>query len=328
MVLTPDLLTSLAIVAVSLYTLVTAAGQAVSRSLALARHYGVPDVIVGMTVLAVGTSLPELASNVVASAGIAAGTLDYEVTSAVVLGGNLGSATVQQLLLVGILVLGYGRIDPPDSFLRAHYLPMVAGLALALALAWDGTLSRLEGVVLLAAYGAYVVDSYRRRPLGSGSGPPSDAVRRDLILTAGALALVLASASLLLWVVDGVVAVLDLGGSTVGVLTIGMAAALPELSTVLDAIRRRTPDVALGVLIGSNLVNPLLGLGLGAVVSTYHVPDPVRLWDFPFKLLAAVAVLAFLRFGPDRALTRRAGAYLVAAYFLYLSGRLLVFTAT
>ena len=327
MVLTPDLLTSLAIVVVSLYTLVTAAERAVSSSLTVARHFDVPDVLVGMTVLALGTSLPELGSNVVASVGIAAGTLDYEVTSAVVVGGNVGSATVQQFLLVGVLVLGYGRVDVTDSFLRGSYVPMVAALALTLALAWDGTLTRVDGAVLLLAYVAYFAYSYRtrERQIALPAGE-SGSVRREAVVAAGALVLVLASASLLLWVIGTVVAALDLGGSMVGVLTIGVAAALPELSAVLDAVRRQTPTVALGVLVGSNLVNPLVGLGLGAAISGYHVPDPVVFWDFPVKLVVAVALLAYLRVGPDRALTRREGSYLIVAYLVYLSGRLLVFT--
>ena len=327
MVLTPDLLTSLAIVVVSLYTLVTAAERAVSSSLTVARHFDVPDVLVGMTVLALGTSLPELGSNVVASVGIAAGSLDYEVTSAVVVGGNVGSATVQQFLLVGVLVLGYGRIDVTDTFLRGSYVPMVAALALTLALAWDGTLTRVDGAVLLLAYVAYFAYSYRtrERQIALPAGE-SGSVRREAVVAAGALVLVLASASLLLWVIGTVVAALDLGGSMVGVLTIGVAAALPELSAVLDAVRRQTPTVALGVLVGSNLVNPLVGLGLGAAISGYHVPDPVVFWDFPVKLVVAVALLAYLRVGPDRALTRREGSYLLVAYLVYLSGRLLVFT--
>jgi len=326
-VLTPDLLTSLAIVVVSLYTLVTAAERAVSSSLTVARHFDVPDVLVGMTVLALGTSLPELGSNVVASVGIATGSLDYTVTSAVVVGGNVGSSTVQQFLLVGVLVLGYGRIAVPDSFLRASYVPMVGALALTLVLAWDGTLSRLDGGALLVAYLAYAAYSYRTRERAVAL-PPGErgSVRREAVVAVGSLVLVLASASLLLWVIGSVVAALELGGSMVGVLTIGVAAALPELSTVLDATRRRTPNVALGVLVGSNLVNPLVGLGLGAAISGYHVPDPVVFWDFPVKLLVAVALLAYLRLGPDRALTRREGSYLVVSYLVYLSGRLLVFT--
>lgn len=327
MVLAPDVLTSLAVVVVSLYTLVTAAERAVSSSLTVARYFDVPDVLVGMTVLALGTSLPELGSNVVASVGIAAGTLDYAVTSAVVVGGNVGSATAQQFLLVGVLVLGYGRVDVSDSFLRASYVPMIGALALTLALAWDGTLSRLDGGLLLVAYLAYAVYSYRTREREVAL-PPGErgSVRREAAVALASLVLVLASASLLLWVIGSVVVALELGGSMVGVLTIGIAAALPELSTVLDAIRRRTPHVALGVLVGSNLVNSLVGLGLGAAISTYRVPAPVLLWDFPVKLLVAVALLGHLRLGPDRALTRREGGYLVVAYLVYLSGRLLVFT--
>lgn len=328
MVLTPGLLTALAIVAVSLYTLVTAAERAVTSSLALARRYEVPDVIVGMTVLAVGTSLPEIGAHVVASAGILAGTLSYEATSGVVVGGSVGSATVQQLLLVGVLVLGYGRLAVSDAFLRSSYLPMIGAFVVALGLAWDGTLGRVDGGLLLVAYLAYAAYSYAGRERdASHRDVASTDVRRDAAVVVASLGLVLASASLLLWVVDSIVARLALSGSMIGVLTIGIAAALPELSTVVDAIRRRTADVALGVLVGSNLANLLVGLGLGSLISTYHVPASVLQWDLPFKLLAALALLAFLRLGTDRALTRREGGYLVVAYLAYLSGRLLVFSA-
>jgi cation:H+ antiporter len=202
---------------------------------------------------------------------------------------------------------------------------MVAAFGLVLALAWDGGLSRIDGAVLLLAYLLHAGDSYGRRSGEIPGGPASERVRRDAALAVGALALVLASASLLLWVIDGVVDTLELNGSMVGVLTIGLAAALPELSTVLEAVRRRTPTLAVGVLVGSNLVNLLVGLGLGSVISTYAIPAPVLLWDLPFKIVAAVALLVALRVRSG-ALTRRDGTTLVVAYFVYLSGRLLVFT--
>lgn len=329
MVLIPDVLTSLAIVVVALYTLVTAAERAVTSSLAVARRYEVPDVLIGMTILAFGTSLPELGSHVVASFGIVTGTLDYTVTSAVVVGGSVGSATVQQLLLVGLLLLGYGRIDMTDSFLRTSYLPMVGALSVTFILAWDGLLSRLDGAVLLGAYLVYAIYSYFARTRDVDvSDDASSSVRRDVLVAVGSLGLVLASATLLLWVIDSVVARLQLGGSMIGVLTIGIAAALPELSTVVDAIRRQTPDIAFGVLIGSNIVNSLVGLGLGGVLSTYYVPSSVLLWDFPFKLIVAVGLLTYVRLGPNRTLNRREGGYLVILYLTYLSGRLLVFTTT
>ena len=78
-----------------------------------------------MTVLALGTSLPELSSHLVASLGILSGALDYQVTSAVVGGGNTGSSTVQQFLLVGVLLIGYGTVHISQAFIYESYLPML-----------------------------------------------------------------------------------------------------------------------------------------------------------------------------------------------------------
>ena len=80
-----DLLTQVSIGAVALYTLVTAASRAIDRLLALAEYYDIDEVLVGLTILALGTSLPEISAHLIASRGILSGVLDYQVTSAVVL---------------------------------------------------------------------------------------------------------------------------------------------------------------------------------------------------------------------------------------------------
>lgn len=322
------LLVQVAVGVVALYTLVTAAEIVVGRSLALAQRYEVPDLLIGMTVLAIGTSLPELSSHVIASLGILSGTIDPEIGSAIVLGGNMGSSTLQQTLLVGLLVVGYGRLELSRTFQRASYVPMLLALALTLAVAVDGAVSRVDGIVLLGAYGAYLYYSFQRRGRApSLPEPPSTNVRRDWLVAAGALTLVLLAASLLMTVAQLVVESLALGGSMIGVVTIGVAAALPELSTVIDAVRRRAPNLALGTLVGSNVVNPLLGIGLGSVISTYTVPPVVIVWDLPFKLAVGVGLLAAVRFRSEGVLTRRTGAVLVVLYFLYVSTRLLLFPA-
>jgi cation:H+ antiporter len=111
----------------------------------------------------------------------------------------------------------------------------------------------------------------------------------------------------------------------VGVVTIGLSAALPELTTVFEALRRRTPNVAVGTLLGSNVVNPLLGVGLGAAISGYQVPGVVQWWDLPYKLAVAILLLAYMHYVSDDQLTREQGVWLVAAYFAYVAGRLLLF---
>jgi len=321
-----DLLTLVSVGAVALYTMVTAASRAIDRLLALTEYYAVDEVLVGLTILAVGTSLPELSTHVVASLGILSGALDYRATSAVVIGGNTGSSTVQQLLLVGVLLIGYGSFRLDRRFVRESYLPMLGAFAVTLALAWDGRISRFDGVVLLALYFVYVGVSVTRRERTKTLREPASAdPRRDAVVATGLLILVLLSASLVLSVVEVVVAMLALGGSTIGVVTIGVAAALPELATVIDAIRRKSPDVALGTLVGSNVVNPLVGIGLGGAVSTYYVPPAVVLWDFPFKLVTGAGLLGWALYVRDGTLTRTEGGYLLVAYFVFVAGRLLLF---
>jgi cation:H+ antiporter len=320
----PLLLSELTVGVVALYALVNGAGRAIDALLGLARRYDVPEVLIGLTIVAIGTSLPELSAHVTASIGILTGSLAYETTSAVVLGGNMGASTSQQLLLFGILLLGFGSIDLPDRLIADSFLPMVAGLLVTLAVSLDGTVSRLDGVVLLVGFATYLGVSYHRRQEFPAQGLPSVNVRKDALVAVVMLSLVLVSASVLLTVIETVVAGVLLGGSMVGVLTLGIASSFPELSTVIDGVRRRTPTVAIGTLIGSNIVNPLVGFGLGGAISTYHVPTSVVVWDLPFKLVTAVGLLLYVRYS-DGTLTRQAGVTMIALYFVYIVGRMLLF---
>jgi cation:H+ antiporter len=238
----------------------------------------------------------------------------------------MGSSTVQQTLLFGLFLVGYGRLRLGDALVRDSYLPMLLAFLLTLAVSVDGTVSRLDGLLLLATYGAYTASSYTRRSRSVvAPETASTNVTRDGIVAVVALGLVVLSASLLLAVAESVVASLALGGSMVGIVTLGVAAALPELSTVVDAVRRGAPNLALGTLLGSNVVNPLVGVGLGGLISTYHVPFAVVVWDLPFKLAVGVGLLAYVRVRTDGSLARREGAYLVILYFVFVSTRLLAF---
>jgi cation:H+ antiporter len=314
--------------ALSLVVLVGGARLAVERLMRVAQRFDVPDVLVAVSVVALGTSLPELGAHVSASLGIVAGEFDYAVASATALGGNMGSSVTQQLLLFGILLLAYGRFSLGARLQRDYYVPMVLAAGLLLALAADGTVGRVDALVLLVAYAGYTYYVYSRRERSTQI--PATASRNlplDTAVALLAMAAVFGAAFVAVGAIETVVADLALGGSMAGVVTLGLASALPELSTVVVAIRRRLPNLAVGTLVGSNVVNPLVAVGAGAAISTYRVPEVVLFWDLPFKLLAGVAVLVWLRVRPDATLTRRDGAYLVALYFVYVGGRLLVFPA-
>ncbi|MFC7045148.1 sodium:calcium antiporter [Halobacteriaceae archaeon GCM10025711] len=326
MVLAPSLLPQLVVGGVSLIVLIRAAGVAIDRLTSVAQAYEVPDALIAMSVIAIGTSLPEIGSHVIASLGILSGSLDYVVTSATVLGGNMGSSTAQQTLLVGVFLIAYGRVDLSKTFVRSTYAPMLYAVGLTFALAWDRSFSRVDGLVLVGSYVALIYLSFNRRqrvkPL---PGEGSENVPRDVAVSLAAMAAVFGSAFVTLRVVETLVDNLALGGSMIGVVTIGVASALPEFSAVMDSIRRQAPYIALGTLVGSNVVNPLVGIGLGATISTYRVPQAVVLWDLPFKLVVGVGFFLYLRYVTDRRVGRREGFYLVSLYFVYLGVRLVVF---
>lgn len=321
----PPLLPLLTLAA-SLAVLVGSARVAVDRLIRVAQRFDVPDVLVAVSVVALGTSLPEIGAHVSASLGILGGQFDYEVASATVLGGNMGSSVTQQLLLFGILLLSYGRFSLGARLQRDYYVPMVLAAGLLLVLSLDGTLGRLDAGLLLVVYAGYTYYIYSRRersmqvPSTASGNLPLDSVVALL-----AMATVFGAAFVAVGAIETLVADLALGGSMAGVVTLGLASALPELSTVVVAIRRRLPNLAVGTLVGSNVVNLLVAVGAGAAISTYRVPEAVLFWDLPFKLLAGVAVLVWLRVRPEATLGRREGAYLVALYFVYVGGRLLVF---
>jgi cation:H+ antiporter len=203
---------------------------------------------------------------------------------------------------------------------------MLGTFAVTLLLAWDGTITRIDGAILVVLYLAYTGLRFTRRAdLPTLRERPSRSPRRDAAVAAGLLFLVVLSASVVLAVVEAIVTTLALGGSMIGVVTVGVASALPELTAVTDSIRRRAPNVALGTLVGSNIVNPLLGIGLGGAISTYYVPPAVIRWDLPFKLLVGAGLLGWSLYWRDGRLTRREGVYLIGLYFVFVAGRLLLY---
>ncbi len=317
---------------VSVVVLVYGAQQVVDKLTAIAEYYGIPDVVIAMSVVSIGTSLPELMSHVIASVGILTGSLDYQIASATVLGANTGSDIIQQTLVVGIVVFSFAILDEKDyfefsdAFLKKDFLPIIGTSLMALILSWDGIVSRLDGIILLSSFIGYMYYLYytRHERLNHRTAA-SQNVRRDVLIVAVAMGAILVSAHILLHVAELLVTVTGLGGSLIGVTTLGIVAAMPELFTAIEGIRQRASGISLGTLIGSNVTNPLIGYGLGALLSTYWVPRPLVLWDLPMETVTAAVLLAYLIFVSDRKLGYKGGVYLIGLYLFYIVVRFMFF---
>ncbi len=314
----------------SIAVLVFGADKVVEKMQAVAHRYDVSDVVIAMTIISFGTSLPEITSHLMASYGILTHTLDYQVASAAVLGGNIGSNVVQQTLIMGLVIIIAGSLKLSPRVVRRDYLPMIGAHVLTLLLVVDGTVSRFDGLALLTMFVGYMLYLYTTRHeklLSTGDVKPSSRPLRDLSIAVIAMLAIGYSARIFLEVVQQIVAYTGLGGSMVAVVTLGVAAALPELITAVEAIRQGSGGISVGTLVGSNITNPLLGIGLGATVSTYAVPRGLYLWDLPVEIVTGAVILGYIHVNdriplisdrlPERHVIGKAGGVMLVLLYLF-----------
>jgi cation:H+ antiporter len=296
-------------------------------TLRLARHYRLSGSFVGLTILSVGTSLLEIMTHVVGSVRIVQQPEQMNTLSGLLLGSNIGSDIFQQNFVLPVVAL-LGTV----VVVRRMLLLEVGALIAASGLLWfaclGGVVTRLEGALLVLAYAAYLYVLGRNRH--TETPLLHDPLARHQAL--GAVVLVVLCFAGMALIADPVlgaatrlVALLPMSASLFGVVVLGVCTALPELMTALVAIYKGQREISAGILIGSNITNPLLGAGLGAMISGYTVPDAIVAYDLPVKILTGALIYVFLWRRQD--LSHSEAFVLIALYFAYVAGRGFLFSA-
>jgi len=322
----------------ALALLVVGANYAVKKLIGIANYFKLSSTFMGMTVLSIATSLPEITSHFTASVNILRGSLDYQTGSAIVLGANIGSDVVQQTLIMGIVIWLAGTLYFRRYFLWKSMIPMIGTTVMCLILGWDGNYSRIDGAVLFGSFLAYTYYLYvderkhykeednqlQSEEVAEGAPTSGREVLRDALITAVLLVVIIACATVVLSSTEIIVEKTGVGGSLIGVVTLGLASALPELTTALAGIRHKEAGISLGTLVGSNITNPLVAIGGGALISTYAVPRPLVTWDLPWETLTGMMLWGILWFNNGK-LGKKTAIYLIVIYFVYILFRSLFF---
>jgi cation:H+ antiporter len=323
----------------ALALLVLSANEAVKKLVGIASYFNLSSTFMGMTVISVATSIPEITSHLTASVNILAGTLDYKTGSAIVLGANIGSDVVQQTLIMGIVVLLAGTMYFRRYMLWKSMLPMVAASLLCLLMGLNGGFSRLDGIVLIVAFLGYnyylYVDErkhfkkednvHESEKIAENVPQSSKEVVIDSLVSLLLIGLTIVAATVVLELTELLVNRTGVGGSLIGVVTLGVASALPELTTAIAGIGNKEHGISLGALVGSNITNPLLAIGSGAVVSTYWAPRPLLAWDLPWAIATGSILWAILWFSGGK-LKKGHAIYLILIYFVYILSRAVFFS--
>ena len=288
---------------------------------ALATSLRVPQILVGLTVVAYGTSAPEIIVGVEAARG---GHGD------VALGNVIGSNIANVGLILGVAAL----VSPArvDRALRTRELPMLlASTALVPLLLFDGAVSRLEGSALLliaGAYTAWMVRAARRstKELAASATVMADAAdeagaprpttaARSIATALVGLVVLLVGGNLFVNAAVGVAGGLGMSERLVGLTIVAVGTSLPELVTSVVAARKGNSDIAVGNVVGSNIFNVFLCLGGAAVTAPLAAELGGLAFDLAALVLMTVLVSAFIR--SERTITRFEGGVALTAYVGY-----------
>lgn len=298
------------------------AGHLVIRAAAaIGAKFGLPPMVIGLTIVAGGTSAPELA---VVFQAIAADDTELAVGSIV------GSNIANVLLVLGLAATA-GTIHVTSRVLRIDVPIMVAASAALLLASLDGSVGRLDGGLFLLALSAFILWTFRSATTEADpavdeiSGPVqrrSERRRVDRLpfhiasLIAGLGALVFTSS----FVVSGAEEIanqLGIPQLVIGLTVLALGTSAPEIATTLVAAFQGNRQLAVGNVVGSNIFNILLVLGLGGAVSgNIEIATSVTQVDLPVMIAAAVACLPLLLW--DNRLDRWEGGAFVAFYLAYV----------
>jgi len=319
----------------ALVVLVLAADKAVDKLIGLAKYFNLSTTFMGMTVVSLATSIPEITSHLTASVGILGDPSRKEVLSSVVLGANIGSDVVQQTVIMGLVVFLAGTLYFRRYFLWKSMIPMIGTTIMCIVLGWDRNYSRIDGLILFGTFILYTWYLYWDERKHYDGKPDSDDDDTDApknkkeawqytFTSLVAMAFTIGAAQVVLHATETVVVQTGISGSLIGVVTLGLASALPELTTALSGIGKKAHGISLGTLVGSNITNPLVAIGGGALISTYYVPEPLVLWDLPWETITGILLWLILWFSKGK-LKRGHAIYLMVLYFIYLIPRYLLF---
>lgn len=301
-----------------LAALIWSADRFVLGAASLAQRLGMPSLLIGMLVIGFGTSAPEMIVSALAS---------LQGNPGLALGNAYGSNIVNIALILGVTAL-ISPIVVNSSVVRRELPVLGAVTVLSVALLWDLELSRLDGIVLLAAFAGLVAWSIREARMSRGDALAVETeadmdihpLSRNAAIgwTVGGLLVLIVSSRALVWGAVELARSFGVSDLVIGLTVVAIGTSLPELASSIAALRRKEHDIALGNVVGSNLFNTLAVVGISGVIMPFAAPGEILTRDLPvMSALTFALVVMCYGFGRRGRVNRIEGGLLLAAFALY-----------
>lgn len=308
-------LMTLLLLVVGLVLLTFGADVLVKGASSLAGSLGISPLIIGLTVVAFGTSAPELSVSVSSA---------FKGSAEIAVGNVVGSNICNVLLILGLSAMAASLVVQ-KQLVRFDIPIMIYGSLLVLLMSIDGQISRFDGLLLFAgiiAYTVFLIKEARRQGVAVVDGaddiaPPQPLWKNMILIVVGLVMLVLGSQ----WLVDGAVEIAKYFGLSelvIGLTIVAIGTSLPELATSVMASLKGERDIAVGNILGSNIFNIGAVLGLSSIVAPQglSVTGALLTIDIPVMILVAFACLPV--FLANYTVTRTDGVAFLVCYVAYV----------
>ena len=314
------------LIIIALALLITSADFFVEGAKGLARRAGMAEVVIGLTIVSIGTSLPEI----LVTGSAAANAVDDPALMDLAVGNIYGSVLVQITLVLGIVV-AFKPLDIRPAWLRRDGLLMLLSILLLTGLLWEGGgLSRIEGAILCLIYVLYLfwVLSDSEKSLDEeleaidGVKPSAEfswSGAAYMVMVIIGLTMAVYSANQLVEYAATIAYKLNVPHAIVGSTMSGLGTSLPELTVAMVAVRK-SQGVAIGTLIGSNITDPLLSIGIAAMIAPISLTEAS--YDLTMYLIIPVTIagvtLCLAMMWTGFRFSRFEGGILIAFYLMFL----------
>jgi cation:H+ antiporter len=284
----------------------------VGGALAIAKRHNLSEFFVGLVILSFGSDLPELA--VAVGAGLKSlGGVD---ASGVVVGTSIGSVMGQMGFVLGVTGL-ISFLVLPRRYVYQHGSMLLAATVALFIVAFDGVVTKTEGLALIGFYAVYVFLLMKREsvPEDTPAHVNKGGLKSWTALIIG-LTIVIGSSELTVSAVIDIAQQFGVSEALISVLIIGIGTSLPELSISISAIMKKKTELSVGNIIGSNILDTLLPIGVAAIISPVLFERAFLVFDLPYIFLLTFITLVF--FVRVRGLQKFEAAIILGLYLLYV----------
>ncbi|ODS35692.1 conjugal transfer protein TraR [Candidatus Altiarchaeales archaeon WOR_SM1_SCG] len=312
-----------AVFIVSLSVLIKASDSFTDAAERIGLTFGIPAFIVGVTIVSVGTSLPELISSIFAV---------LRDSSEIVVGNVVGSNIANIFLILGIAAIFGKKLKVTYELVHVD-LPILVGSAFLFAIAiWDGVFNLIEALLFIAGlviYLSYIISTekhhrdveIRKEMKEKLQKRKIESEQRNLSILVVSALFIYVGANYIVESVINLSEILNIGKEIIAASVIALGTSLPELMVSVTAARKGKPEIAVGNVLGSNIFNTFAVMGIPALIGTLIIPESILTFGLPVMLMAT---LLYFFMAQDREITKWEG-YLLLIFYIFFIGKLFEF---